>query len=180
MKRSLSSTRSWVGVHLVLGQQAGESTMVTMVTFGISPNHPKRDHYKYNNELSPLKQASVVVLDRPVYKTAKVVIKAKKWNRKPKTAITTPNHPSHTTSPRIVLPETRIVAEGVCQIRIRFQLSLDALQETSCVKDECFTKNSELLKPDRSWRWLGARPHVPCTCNQSHMNIVLGLYIVIY
>ena len=52
--------------------------------------------------------------------------------------------------------------------------------QTSCVKNECFTKNSELLKPDRSWRWLEARPHVPCTCNQSHLNIVLGLYVVIY
>ena len=77
VKRSLSSTRSWVGVYLVLGQQAGDSTLVTMVTFGISPNHPKRDHYKYNNELSPLKQASVVVLDRPVYKTARSSLRLK-------------------------------------------------------------------------------------------------------
>ena len=143
MKRGLSSTRSWVGVHLVLGQQAGASTIFTTVTFGISPNHPKRDHYKHNNELSPLKQASVVVLDRPVYKTARSSLRLKsEINKNPKTAITTPNHPSHTTSPRIVLPETRIVAEGVCQIRLCFQLSLDALQETSCVKDECFTKKT--------------------------------------
>ena len=53
--------------------------------------------------------------------------------------------------------------------------------QTSCVKNECFTKSiTVLLKPDRSWRWLGARPHVPCTCNQSHLNIVLGLYVVTY
>ena len=61
------STYSWL-----------EQKFFTSLSFQISPNHPKRDHYKYNNELSPLKQASVVVLDRPVYKTAKVVIKAKK------------------------------------------------------------------------------------------------------